>query len=104
MKLSFFTKDPMIPYFATYYIFETNHILSNKKRKIIKENIADIINGCCTQLKYKIDTPAKLLKKIRWSFNYNIPEVKKRKLCSWVSNDKYHLDYFHPKKIIKQSK
>ena len=63
MKLSFFTKDPMIPYFATYYIFETNHILSNKKRKIIKENIADIINGCCTQLKYKIDTPAKLLKK-----------------------------------------
>ena len=104
IKISFFTKNPLVPYFTTFYAFKTKISLSNKKQKTIKANVIDVINGCCTGLKYEINTPSKVLKKVRWDFSYNIPEIKKRNLCSWLADDRDKVGYFKTKKILKQSK
>lgn len=104
IKLSFFTKNPFIPYFSTFYAFKTKISLSQKKQKAIKANVIDVINGCCTGLKYAVNTPSKVLKKVRWDFSYNIPEVKKRNLCSWLADDRDKVGYFKTKKILKQYK
>ena len=104
IKLSFFTKNPFIPYYSTFYAFKTKISFSNKKQKAIKANVIDVINGCCAGLKYEINTPSKVLKKVRWDFSYNIPEVKKKHLCSWLADDRDHAGYFKTKKILKQYK
>lgn len=104
IKLSFFTKNPFIPYYSTFYAFKTKITLSKKKQKSIKANVLDVINGCCKDLKYEINTPSKVLKKVRWDFSYSIPEVKKKHLCSWLADDRDSAGYFKTKKILKQYK
>lgn len=104
VKLSIFTKNPLIPYLSTFYSFQTKITFSGKKQKTITENVIDVINGCCTGLKYEVNQPSKVLRKVKWDFSYNIPEVKKRKLCSWLAEDRDKIGYFKTNKILKQSK
>lgn len=104
VKLSIFTKNPLIPYLSTFYSYKIKLTSTSRKQKTITANVIDVINGCCTGLRYKVSNPSKVLRKVKWDFSYNIPEVKKRKLCSWLSDDKYHAGYFKTNKILKQSK
>lgn len=104
VKISIFTKNPLIPYLSTFYSYKIKLTSANKKQKTITENVVDVINGCCTDLRYEVNTPSKVLRKVKWDFSYNIPEVKKRKLCSWLTEDRDKTGYFKTNKIIKQSK
>lgn len=104
VKFSIFTKNPLIPYLSTFYSYNIKLTSGNKKQKAITDNITDVINGCCTGLRYEINKPSKVLRKVKWDFSYNIPEVKKRKLCSWLAEDRDKTGYFKTSKILKQGK
>jgi len=101
-KVSFFTNNPMIPYFATIVSFKCKTTLSSKREKQMNESLRQALTAYCFNLKYEIDSPKKVCKCIKKDTSFHIPGISKKDLCDWLFNDECQRKYFSADNLLVQ--
>lgn len=69
LSISFFTNNPLIPYFST--VIDGKVSVFSKKKKQFEQAISDSLMGYCRNLRYRIDSPDKIKSLVMQDANYS---------------------------------
>lgn len=69
LRISFFTNNPLVPYFAT--VVDGKVSVFSKKKKQFQQALNDSLTGYCGNLKYRIDSPDKIKDLVMQDANYS---------------------------------
>lgn len=90
-KITFFTNNPLVPYFATVYDGKTAMFLN--KRKEFKRALNDALTGYCRNLRYGIVSSDELGKILKHDVNYSAA-IPKNNLESLLTESMLNIGAF----------
>lgn len=101
IMISFFSNNPMIPYFAVLSAGKVKFFSISLKAKKYRDAVISILEDGCENLKYEIVSSGKLRKMVKMDEDYS-SQIDKKELLDLLSSVSGGYGKFNPKRIAGQ--